>query len=56
MKSASFGSKLTVEFGEEKTPDLSCGDAGSAMLQALIRDVKEIVDLFGASEQRNERK
>jgi len=46
MKSASFGSNLRVEFGDEKTPDLSCGDAGSDALQALIGDVKEITALF----------
>src|SRR5581483_10951165 len=48
MKSASFGSSLRVELGDQQTPDLSCGDAGSAALRKLIRDVNEIVSLFNA--------
>jgi hypothetical protein len=46
MKSASFGSALTVVFGSEQTPDLSCGDGGNAAMRNLIRDVNEIVALF----------
>jgi len=46
MKSVSFGSTLTIAFGEEQTPDLSCGDGGNAVVANLIRDAKEIVDLF----------
>lgn len=48
MKSASFGSTLTVEFAGEKTSDLSCGSRGNSALESLIRDVKEIALLFGA--------
>ena len=46
MKSASFGSSLTVEFAGERTPDLSCPDHGNPRLQALIKDAGEIVKLF----------
>jgi len=45
-KSASFGTALTVKFGEDQSPDLSCGDGGSAVLRDLIRDANEIVALF----------
>jgi hypothetical protein len=48
MKSASFGSRLTVESGAEETPDLSCGDGGSNAMRNLIRDVNEITALFAA--------
>jgi len=46
MKSASFGSSLTIEFEGDKTPDLSCPDQGNPRLQALIQDASEIVKLF----------
>ena len=46
MKSASFGSTLIVEVGEDKTPDLSCGDGGDAKLKLLVDDTNEIVKLF----------
>jgi len=49
MKSASFGSTLTVAFGEEKTPDLKCGDGGNGAMRNLIRDVNEIVALVHAN-------
>lgn len=48
MKSASFGTRLTVEYGGETSPDLSCGDGGDAKLQALIRDVNAIVKVIRA--------
>lgn len=51
MKSVSFGVTMTVEFNGEKTPDLGCGGGGNSSLQALIRDVKEIVALFGVASQ-----
>jgi hypothetical protein len=47
-KSASFGSRLTIEFGGFETPDLSCGDADNPKLRALIRDANEISALFTA--------
>ena len=46
MKSASFGSSLSVELGPDKTPDLSCGDGDNPAIRNLIRDVQEIVSLF----------
>ena len=46
MKSASFGSLLSVEFGGDRTPDLSCGHGGNTAMRNLIRDVQEIVSLF----------
>jgi hypothetical protein len=48
-KSASFGTVLTVKFGDEESPDLSCGDGGNAALKALIRDANEIVALFNSN-------
>jgi hypothetical protein len=45
-KSASFGSTLTVVFGKEQTPDLSCGDRGNALMRDLIRDTSRIVELI----------
>jgi hypothetical protein len=46
MKSASFGSSLTVKVGNKQTPDLSCGDGGNPLFRNLIRDVHEIVSIF----------
>ena len=46
MKSASFGTTLTIEFAGERSPDLSCGDRGNAKVKALIEDVSEICKLF----------
>jgi hypothetical protein len=51
MKSASFGTTISIEFGGEKTPDLNCGDGGNGKLQAIIRDANEIVALFGTNER-----
>jgi hypothetical protein len=51
MKSVSFGVTMTVEFNGEKTPDLGCGGGDNSSLQALIRDVKEIVALFDVASQ-----
>lgn len=48
MKSASFGTRLTIELGDSETPDLSCGDGENAKLRALIQDANEIVALFKA--------
>jgi hypothetical protein len=46
MKSASFGTSRTIEFGGQRTPDLNCGDGGNSKLRALIQDVNEIVNIF----------
>src|SRR5580704_4583829 len=45
MKSASFGSRLTIASGGEETPDLRCGDGGNAAMRNLVRDTNEIVAL-----------
>jgi hypothetical protein len=42
-KSVSFGTRLTIRFEDDASPDLSCGDGGNPKLQALIRDADEIV-------------
>jgi hypothetical protein len=44
-KSASFGTTLTIEFGDEETPDLSCPE-GSPLLQILKQAANDIVKLF----------
>lgn len=49
-KSASFGSVLTVELGQDQTPDLSCGDGGNAAMRDLIRDTRQIVSLIQTRE------
>jgi hypothetical protein len=46
MKSASFGTTLTVHFGADVSPDLSCGDGGNEKMKALIRDTSAIVKIF----------
>jgi hypothetical protein len=46
MKSASFGSKMTVSLGGEETPDLNCGDGGNAALADLIKEVGKITALM----------
>lgn len=46
MKSASFGTVLTVELAGDETPDLSCGDHGDSRIRALIQDTSEIEKLF----------
>jgi hypothetical protein len=45
-KSISFGTRLTIQFGNDVSPDLSCGDAGNSKMQALIRDATAIVKIF----------
>lgn len=54
-KSASFGSTLTVEFGNEKSPDLSCGDGSNPALRGLIEVVRQIVTLAGVQDMRLKR-
>ena len=48
MKSVSFGSRLTVQFHGDETPDLNCGAGQNARLAALIEDAKQIAALFSA--------
>jgi hypothetical protein len=46
MKSASFGSRMTVSFGGEETPDLTCGDGGNTALADLIKEVGKITAMM----------
>jgi hypothetical protein len=48
MKSASFGTTLTIALGVQESPDLSCGGGDSEKLKALLRDANEIVKLFNS--------
>ena len=50
MKSASFGTTLTVEYHDQKSPDLRCGDRGNARLKALIQETDEIIRVFDTTE------
>jgi len=45
FKSASFGTTLKIEFGDQATPDLSCPEE-DARMQALRTDADDIVKLF----------
>jgi hypothetical protein len=45
-KSVSFGTRRTLQFGEDRSPDLSCGSGGDPHLEALIRDAGEVIKLF----------
>jgi hypothetical protein len=46
MKSVSFGSTLVVEYGDQKTPDLSCGNQQDSRTKALAQSANEIVTQF----------
>jgi len=46
FKSVSFGTRLTIEFGGEETPDLSCPGQQDPRAQNLQRDANEIVKMF----------
>jgi hypothetical protein len=48
MKSVSFGTRLTIQFEGDETPDLNCGAGQSSKLGALIEDAKQIVAGFSA--------
>jgi hypothetical protein len=48
MKSVSFGTRLTIQFNGDETPDLNCGAGQSTKLAALIDDAKQIVAMFSA--------
>jgi hypothetical protein len=54
-KSASFGSTLMVAFGNEQSPDLSCGDGGNAAMRDLIGVVRQIVTLANVQDIRLQR-
>jgi hypothetical protein len=55
IKSVSFGSTRTIEYGGEPSPDLSCGPEGSDALRDLIRDVDAIIDRFQPIERLKSR-
>jgi len=42
LKSASFGTRLTIEFADQATPDLSCGNITDPLVRALARDARKI--------------
>jgi len=46
VKSVSFGTRLTIGFEDDISPDLSCGAGGNAKLQALIRDAYQVLKFF----------
>jgi hypothetical protein len=46
IKSASFGTRLFVQLGEDRSPDLSCGDGGNEKMRALIRDAEAVIKIF----------
>ncbi len=48
MKSVSFGTRLTIQFHGDQTPDLNCGAGQNAKLSALVEDAKQIAALFSA--------
>jgi hypothetical protein len=54
LKSASFGTRLTIEFADQKTPDLSCGNPTNPSMRALARDAREIVEASGIQKARRE--
>lgn len=45
FKSASFGTTLKIEFGDQESPDLSCPEEDPRM-QALRADADDVVKLF----------
>lgn len=47
LKSASFGTRLTIEFADQTTPDLSCGNITDPSVRALARDAREIAAASG---------
>jgi hypothetical protein len=46
IKSVSFGTRLTVEFNNQETPDISCGRKPDPRIAMLREDVDDIVNLF----------
>lgn len=54
LKSASFGTRLTIEFDGQKTPDLSCGRITDPRVRALAQDAREIIEAAGVKRNRVE--
>lgn len=48
MKSVSLGSRETIQFNGDETPDLDCGSGHNEKLGALIQDSRQIVAVFSA--------
>ena len=46
MKSVSLPARLTLQFGDEISPDLSRGAGGNAKMRALIRDTDAVLENF----------
>lgn len=53
LKSASFGTKLTIEFGGQTTPDLSCGHTADPRVRALAKDARDIIVASELKTSRN---
>ena len=49
LKSVSFGTRLTIEYSGETTPDLSCPQDQDSRVKALRQDADEILKLFPAN-------
>lgn len=54
LRSASFGTRLTIEFDGQMTPDLSCGRITDPKVRALAQDAREIVAASGVKRKRVE--
>jgi hypothetical protein len=54
LKSASFGTRLTIEFDGQTTPDLSCGRITDPKLRALSQDAREIIAASAIKSKRSE--
>jgi hypothetical protein len=52
LKSASFGTRLMIEFADQTTPDLSCGNITDPSVRALARDAREIIVASGTKRAR----
>ena len=54
LKSASFGTRLTIVFGGQTTPDLSCGRMSDPIMRALARDARDIIAASGTKTTERE--
>ena len=51
LKSASFGTRLTIELAGQTTPDLNCGHTTDPNVRALARDARDIIAASGVSRE-----
>ena len=51
LKSASFGTRLTIEFAGQRTPDLSCGRMSDPIMRALAEDARDIIAASGVKRE-----